>query len=167
VGPPRAGKTTLMTRLIYAGFSVHGDEMVLLKGGAALPYPRPFGVRPATVRLIPQLASLCPADAGASLVTDPAELGFDWVIEPAPVAAVFYLEPNHGGRTRLAQCPKYLMAQRVMAQSTGPAGDKRQWIRDVCDTLDAASSYSLILGDLDEAVTELTGVLQRAPSAAA
>ncbi len=165
VGPPRAGKTTLMTRLIYEGFAVHCDELVLLKRGAALPYPRRFGVRAATIGLIPQLAVLRAGGAGAGLVTDPAELGFDWVIEPGPVTAVFYLEPNHGGRTRLAPCPKYLMAQRIMAQSTGPVGEKRQWIRDVCDTLDSAWSYTLVLGDLDEAVAGVTGVLRRTPSA--
>src|SRR5262245_24528703 len=137
VGPPEAGKTTLMTRLVYEGFAVHGDELVLLRNGEALPYPRRFGVRAPTLRLIPQLAASRPGTIGAgSVVTDPADLGFDWVIEPAPVAAVFYLVPNHGGQTSLEPCPKHIMAQRIMSQSTSPDGGRRQWIRDVCAILD-------------------------------
>jgi hypothetical protein len=167
VGPPRAGKTTLMTRLVFEGFSVHGDELALTRGGEVLPYPRRFGVRPPTVPLIPQLASARPGPAGGGLVTDPAELGFDWVIEAAPAAAVFYLEPNHGGRTRLADCPKYVMVQRVMSQSTGPETGNRQWIRDVCDMLDRAAAFTLTLGDVDEAVAVVKEALQRPPRVAA
>jgi len=163
VGPPRAGKTTLMTRLVFEGFAVHGDELVLLKDGSALPYPRRFGVREPTLGLIPQLAERAPGP----LVTDPSALGFDWVVEPAPVAAVFYLEPNHGGRTLLTPCPKHVMAQRIMAQSTGPSGGKPQWIRDVCAILEPASSHALVVGDLDEAVGGIKEVLRRTPSVAA
>ena len=163
VGPPEAGKTTLMTRLVYEGFAVHGDEMVLLKDGLALPYPRRFGVRTPTLALVPQLAAV-PRGANPR-VTDPAALGFDWVIEPAPVAAVFYLVPNHGGRTSLDPCPKHLMAHRVMSQSTGPETGRRAWIRDVCVMLDLASSYTLTLGDLDEAVNVVKATLEGAPSA--
>ena len=164
VGPPRAGKTTLMTRLVFEGFAVHGDELVLLRDGAALPYPRRFGVREPTVGLIPQLAARA---AAGPLVTDPAALGFDWVVEPAPVAAVFYLEPNHGGGTLLTPCPKHLMAHRIMAQSTGPSAGKPQWIRDVCAILDSASSHTLVVGGLDEAVAGIKDVLQRTPRVAA
>ena len=169
VGPPHAGKTTLMTRLIYEGFSVQGDELVLLRDGLALPYPRRFGVRAPTVALIPQLAAMGPPGPGgpAPLVIDPAQLGFDWRIEAAPVEAVLYLEPNHGGPSRLEPCPKYQMAQRIMSQSSGPEAGKRQWIRDVCAILDRASSHVLRLGDLDAAVDAVKEALRGTPRVAA
>lgn len=169
VGPPHAGKTTLMTRLIYEGFSVQGDELVLLGDGLALPYPRRFGVRAPTVALIPQLADMGRPGSGGSapIVIDPAQLGFDWRIEAAPVDAVLYLEPNHGGPTRLEPCPKYLMAQRIMSQSSGPEAGKRQWIRDVCAMLARASSHVLRLGDLDTAVVAVKEALQGTPRVAA
>lgn len=166
VGPPEAGKTTLMTRLIYEGFSVHGDELVLVKDGQVLPYPRRFGVRAATVPLIPGLAAARQGDSHGPLVTDPGALGFEWIIEAAPAAAVAYLEPNHGGTSRLIPCAKYAMVQRVMSQSTPPRSGKSQWIRDVCDMLDVASTYMLMLGNLDEAVAAVREVLQRTPSVA-
>jgi hypothetical protein len=162
VGPAQSGKTTLMTRLMYEGFSVHGDELVLLRGGEALPYPRRFGVRPRTLALIPQLAGFArPTPGGPGpIVTDPLQLGFEWSIGPGPVDVVFFLEPNHGGLTQLRPCPKYLMAQRVMSQSTPPRTGGRNWIRDICDMLDAAGSYLLNLGDLDTAVVVVKEVLR-------
>lgn len=167
VGPPEAGKTTLMTRLAHEGFDVHGDELVLVSGATALPYPRRFGVRAATVGLIPQLAARRPGAPAAPLVTDPADLGFEWTIEPGPVTAIFYLEPDHGRASRVAPCPKYLMAHQVMGQSTGPAGGTRPWIRDVCDMVDSAATYTLVLGDLDGAVTAVTRVMRGLSAAAA
>ena len=169
VGPPRSGKTTLMTRLLYEGFSVHGDELVLVRAGEALPYPRRFGVRPQTLSLVPQLAARAggtPRGSG-SVVVDPAQLGFDWTIAPAPVDAVFFLEPNHGGRTDLRPCPRYLMAQRVMSQSTPPDAGPREWIRDVCGILRTARCYTLSLGDLDTAVAALKDGLSESPTVAA
>jgi hypothetical protein len=169
VGPPHAGKTTLMTRLLYAGFSVHADEMVLLRDGQALPYPRRFGVRGPTVALIPELAAFAPPGVAtpASLVVDPLRLGFEWRAEAGPVDAVLYLERNHGGGSRLEPCPKHVMAQRIMSQSTGPESGKRDWIRDVCAILHRSSSYVLWLGELDQAVAAIRAMLKGTPRLAA
>jgi hypothetical protein len=169
VGPARSGKTTLMARLLYEGFTVHGDELVLVRAGEALPYPRRFGVRPQTLSLIPQLVAFAggtPLGSGPVIV-DPAQLGFDWTIAPAPVDAVFFLEPNHGGRTHLRVCPRYLMAHRVMSQSTPPDAGPREWIRDVCGILNPARCYTLSLGDLDTAVAALKEGLRKSSTVAA
>ncbi len=169
VGAPHAGKTTLMTRLLYAGFSVHADEMVLLRGGEALPYPRRFGVRGPTMALIPELAAYAPpgVPAPGTLVVDPLRLGFEWRAEAGPVDAVVYLEPNHGGASRLEPCPKHVMAHRVMSQSTGPDSGKSDWIRDVCAMLLRSSSHVLWLGDLDQAVAAIREMLEGTPRLAA
>lgn len=165
VGPPRAGKTTLMTRLVYAGFAVEGDEMVLVRDGVALPYPRRFGVRAPTVDLIPQLGALTEGRPGP-LVVDPALLGAPWRIEAGPVDAVLFLEPNHGGETALVPCPKHDMVRRVMSQSSAPRAGKRDWIRDVCAIVDRASSHVLRLGRLDAAVVAVTTAVQGTSKAA-
>ena len=52
-GPPRSGKSTLMARLLYEGFHVHCDDLILLQGGEVLPYPRRFFLRRAGAALIP------------------------------------------------------------------------------------------------------------------
>lgn len=167
VGPPHAGKTTLMTRLVYEGFEVEGDELVLVRDGLALPYPRRFGVRAPTVALIPQLRALTGEGRPEPLVVDPAVLGAPWRIESAPVDAVLFLEPNHGGPTALVPCPKHEMVRRIMSQSTGPESGKREWIRDVCAMVVRASSHVLRLGDLDAAVVAVKTALEGTSKAAA
>jgi hypothetical protein len=164
VGAAQSGKTTLMTRLLYEGFTVDGDELVLLRDGQALSYPRRFGVRPATVALVPELAPLAAAASGGARVfpVDPAALGFDWRIAPGPVSAVFIVEPNHGGDSAVVPCPEYLMAQRLMEHSWAPAGGARDWIAEVCAMLAQARGYVLTLGDLVTAVATLKATLSAA-----
>ena len=153
----------MMTRLLYEGFAVHGDDLVLLRRGEVLPFPRRLGVRPPTVALIPQLASLLAPGRAATtreLAVDPSELGFAWFIEPAPVDAVFFLEPNRGGATWLEVCPKFVMAERVMALSTTPAGGAGQWVGDICAMLERALCHVLHFGDLAAAGSALKEALQ-------
>ena len=161
VGAAQSGKTTLMTRLLYEGFTVSGDELVLVRAGRAQSYPRRFGVRPGTVALIPQLAPLAAAVSGRAgmFPVDPAALGFEWRIGAGPVSAVFVVEPNHGGDSAVAPCPKYLMAQRLMTHSWAPDGGVRDWIAEVCAMLAAADCYTLRLGDLGAAVAALRDAL--------
>lgn len=164
VGPAHSGKTTLMTRLLFEGFAVHGDELVVLRGGEAVPFPRRFGLRPRTLALIPQLAGFA---RPGPVALDPSQLGFDWRITPGPVDAVFFLEPNHRGRSELHLCPQHLMAQRVMSQSTPPNTGRRGWLSDVCAILTQAGCYILRLGDLDTAVAVVKDGLRAAPTVAA
>lgn len=158
-GPARSGKTTLMTRLLYEGFAVHCDDIVLLRHGDVLPYPRRFWVRSHAVPLLPQIAPFAARalEMRDHFVLDPTELGFEWQIDAAPADTVLFLEPNHGSTTRLEACPKYLMAKLIMSQSNLPAGGACDWVRDVCAMLDHAASYVLHSGNLDtviEAVKE-------------
>jgi hypothetical protein len=156
VGAAQSGKTTLMTRLLYEGFTVYGDELVLIREGQAMAYPRRFGVRPLSVALVPQLSSFVPASASARpFAVDPVALGFPWRITQGPVAAVFVVEPNHGGASAVTSCPKHLMAQRIMTQSWAPSGGVRAWIAEVCAILAAADCHVLQLGDLATAVVAL------------
>jgi hypothetical protein len=150
VGPGRSGKTTLMTRLLYEGFAVHCDDIVLLRRGDVLPYPRRFRIRTHALALLPQIAQLAAGmpEGEEHLALDPSELGFEWRIDPAPADAVLFLEPNHGGATELEVCSKVAMAERIMSQSTPPAGGGRDWVRDICKMLEDAACYVLRCGDL-------------------
>lgn len=161
VGAAQSGKTTLMTRLLYEGFTVFGDELVLLRDGQAMAYPRRFGVRPPTVALVPQLSSLAPASTSLrAFAVDPVVLGFEWRITQGPVAAVFVVEPNHEGVSAVTSCPKHRIAQRIMTQSWAPSGGVRAWIAEVCAMLAVADSYELRLGDLATAVAALKATVE-------
>ena len=130
VGEAGAGKSTLMTRLLYEGFAVEGDEMVLLREGRATAYPRRFGIRRPTLELVPQLGALVPGLVGTAeppgsrgfqiLALDPAQLGFTWRIRSGPVDHLFVLDGRHERRTSVAVCPTPVAVRQVMAQSSPP-----------------------------------------------
>ena len=164
-GSPGSGKSTLMARLLYEGLDVHSDELVLLRRGEALPYPRRFFLRPTTVALIPQLVT-SPGEtfewAGwepGSLALDPSTLGLEWHIEPAPVDVVLLLELAGGGQTHLDPCPKHVMAERLMFQSSAPAGGPGEWARDVSAMLGGAQCFVLRSGNLEASVSAVKGIL--------
>ena len=175
VGAGRAGKSTLMTRLLYEGFAVEGDELVLLREGRAIAYPRRFGIRRPTLGLVPQLGALAPALAGTPeplgasgfhvLALDPAQLGFAWHICPGPVDHVFLLDGLHEGPTRAADCATHVAMRRVMAQSTPPRRGPAAWVRDVSAAVARARCHTLALGDLDSAVAVLRQCLEARPVA--
>lgn len=170
VGHGRSGKSTLMARLLYEGFNVEGDEMVVLREGRVVAYPRRFGIRRPTLTLVPQLAALAPELAGGPgphgpdgyhvLALDPADLGLAWRIRSGPVDAVLVLERSPGGPSSLIPCPRYLMVQRIMSQSTPPGRGHGAWIRDVCATVERATCHTLVLGDLDSAVRAVRSSLE-------
>ena len=162
VGHGRAGKTTLMTRLLVDGFPVEGDEMVLVRDGQVTAYPRRFGIRRRTLRLVPQVGALAPElatvpppdepDGYHVLALDPSQLGLRWRIRTGPVDILLLLEGRHAGPTQARSCPDQLMVQSVMAQSDPPSSGPAAWVRDVCALVRGAAKYLVILGDLDSAV---------------
>ena len=161
-GPSRSGKTTLMTRLLYEGFAVHCDDIVLLRHGEVLPFPRRFWIRPHALPLLPQIA---PLDVAAPenrrhLVLDPAERGFEWQIHAAPADVVLFLERNHASVTQLLPCPKHAMAKLIMSNSSLPGGGPQEWVRDVCTMLDNASTYVLRCGSLNSVVDAVKEALE-------
>ena len=162
-GPTRAGKTTLMTRMLYEGFAVYCDDIVLLRHGQVFPYPRRLWIRAEAVRLLPQIVPFVVRSRKMRnhFSIDLTELGFEWHIDGAPVDAVFFLEPNHGADTRLEEYPKYAMAQLIMSQSNLPAAGAHEWVKDVVAMLDTASSYLLHCGKLDSAIKAIKSALER------
>jgi hypothetical protein len=86
-------------------------------------------------------------------------LGLEWRIESAPADAVILLELDAGGGTRLDACPKHVMAERLMFQSSAPAGGPGEWARDISAMLDRARCFVLRSGSLDGSVTAVKGIL--------
>jgi hypothetical protein len=163
IGAQGSGKTTLMMRLLCEGFTVHADEMVLVRAGEAVPFPRRFRIKASTWELVPQLGTQgCRPATGEREpigLFDPSEIGLEWCITPGRVDAMFFIDPNHGGATSISRCPKYLMARQVMAQSRPPGAGGREWIHHMCATVANADCFSLTLGDLDTAVSSVQATL--------
>jgi hypothetical protein len=173
VGEPGAGKTTLMTRLLVEGCAVEGDEMVLIRDGRAVAYPRRFGIRRRTLKLVPEVGALAPelADAPGSdepggyhvLAFDPEQLGLTWRIGAGPIEVIFLLA-RHSGPTRLAPCTTPVVLRRLMAQSAGPRSGTAAWVRDLCTVVYGARAYELTMGDLDSAVSGVRQCLTSSPA---
>lgn len=155
VGEKWAGKTTTAVHLLLEGFEMVGDELVLLRHGEAITFPRPFYLRHAAVELLPKLgdapngAPFVNAEiAGKLIAIDPLKLDRPWKIRPAPVGTIVFLEPNHGGASSVKACSKVEMVRRVLAQSSAPSSAREDWVADFCNTVNQAETVVARMGDL-------------------
>lgn len=156
IGESGAGKTTMMLHLARLGLAVEGDELAVMlpQGVAAL--PRRFHVKSDSLRQLPWLAGTAKVspmhdngDGSYVVAISPRQLGVDWVIAPAPVDAVFYLEANHGGQPRVEVMPRTRMVELAIQQARLMARQDRSWLAPLCALLNRAAAYKLIVGDLD------------------
>ncbi len=162
VGDKGAGKTTLMLRLVYGGFRILSDELALVRDGKALPFPRRFHIKQESTRLLTFMSGLIDrlpynwTSYGHKMYSfTPRDAGRDWKIEEADVRAVIYLEPNHGGESRIEECPKYRMVEKVMPMSFLSEKDDHLKIGGLCGLIDNAECWVLHVGDLEGAVSGL------------
>jgi hypothetical protein len=169
VGAKGAGKSTLMTRLLFDGVEVFGDEMVLGLGHDVIALPRRFHLKAPGLNLLPGVAAIADrlpfvmADAGHKIIAfDPTEAGRPWTIRRGRPEAIFFLEANHGGRTELAPCPKVDMIQALMTQSLLDGQDGGAWIRALGTLVRGAECYNLRIGDLSSATAMMKRALQQA-----
>jgi hypothetical protein len=158
VGEKWSGKTTTAVHLLLEGFEIVGDELVLLRHGQAVTFPRPFYLRHSAIDLLPKLGGMTDRapfvhaeTAGKLIAIDPLKLGRHWKIRPAPVGTVVFLEPNHGGTSSLRACSKVEMVRRVLAQSSPPSSGREDWVADFCSTINEADTVIARMGDLASA----------------
>ncbi len=161
-GDKGAGKTTLMVRLLFEGFRVIGDELVLVRDRRAIPFPRRFHIKQESMNLLPELNSLFASlpynmtSYGHKMFSfTPQDAGYEWKIDEGDIHSIFYLEPNHGGQTRIEECPKYMMVNRVMPMSFLSETEDHMKINQLCNMIDRANCYILHVGDLEGAVSTI------------
>ena len=95
----------------------------------------------------------------------PSEWGFPWHIRHAGVDAVFFLDPNHGGRSRIQEIPRHRMMQLAVPQLRLLDRANREWIAPLCRYFDRAFCGRLVLGSLDSAADLLLSKLGELPAA--
>lgn len=166
VGDAYAGKSTFMTSMAFDDFDVHGDELSLLKNECIITYPRKMYIRDTSLSLIPEfeeihntLPFVWNTETVKIFAFDPSVIGKKWIIGPKTLSAVFFIHKNHSGKSYLEECPKFRMIQQVISQSTAPIKRNRNWVGDICNTLNKAKTYDLHLGNLDDAKDLIKKVL--------
>lgn len=168
-GPKGVGKSTLMTRLLFEGFTVFGDEMVLGLGDEVIALPRRFHLKAPALGLLPQVAAVADGlpfvmgDSGHKIIAfDPIDAGLPWAIRPGRPAAIFFLQPNHNGMTTVEPCSKVTMIQSLMTQSALDGDDGSSWIRSLGTLVRGAECHTLRVGNLSSAAGLLRDTLQAA-----
>lgn len=162
VGDKGVGKTTLMVRLLYSGFRMISDELILVRDGKALPFPRRFHIKQESTKLLTFMSGLIDTlpfnwtSYGHKMYSfTPQDAGYRWKIDEGDVRAVIYLEPNHGGGSRIEECSKYRMVEKVMPMSFLSETADHMKIGGICGLVDNADCFVLHVGDLEGAVSGL------------
>lgn len=160
IGDKGVGKTTLMTRLLFEGFRSDGDELVIIHDGETIPFPRRFHIKESSIELLPQIRPYISATpyinngSGMKIFSfAPSETGFDWKIESRKTDFIFFLKQNHGSRTWVEKCPKYLMVQKMIPLSFFSISDDFKKIAALCQITDQADCFVLHIGSPDSAVS--------------
>jgi len=162
VGEKGVGKTTLMLCLLYRGFRIIGDELVLVRDGKAMPFPRRFHVKEESMNLIPEMSDIfdslpCNMTSYAQKMYSftPQDAGYRWKIDEGIVRAVFYIVPNHRRESRLEECSKFMMVHKVMPMSFLSETEDHLKISHLCRMIDSANCYVLHLGNLEGVASAL------------
>ncbi len=163
LGHKGVGKTTLATRLLFAGHAVEGDEMALVRDGLALALPRAFHLKPDIDRFVPEVAGIVgdlpKAFAGPVEISalEPSEYGFDWTIAVAPVDRVVWITPNHGGGTELKPRSSFATIRCIIECSLG-WGEAREALVAAASSLGRAGGHELVMGNPHDAVSLLEAI---------
>ncbi len=160
IGDKGEGKTTLMLKLLFErnGYSIHGDELVMIYGNKAMSFPRRFHVKPGTMALLPNIKPYLKKSPCISIYKteklyafSPAQVGFDWTINSEKISAIFYLILNHGEKTALTKCSGLEMIQKIIPMSYYKESGEHLKINKLCRIMNEAKTYILSIGNLDTA----------------
>jgi hypothetical protein len=159
------GKSTLAARLFNDGFTVEGDENIVVFGETVMARPRTLHIKPGTLGLVPGLRDIV---LGSPFVTDwddrpiysvePALPGRPWRIEEGRADALVFLEPNHGGRSVMAPIGRQEALQRAIEMSFLPDAGRAQAAVRLRAMVMGSHNFRLVVGDLDNAVWHLQRV---------
>jgi hypothetical protein len=161
VGIAGFGKTTLTLHLVANGIDVEGDEHVIVRERDLVARPRPLRVKPKSLRLLPQLAPLILASPRVVLPIEgekielysvsPSVFGRPWRIAAGRADHIVFLEPNHGGHSRITALPRDAAFGRLVEDSLLPGNDYGTELARLRRPVAEAQNWLLTLGDLAEA----------------
>jgi len=168
VGPPGAGISTLLVRLLHRGGGVEGDRLALLQDGGVTPVPRPVHLRWDARVLLPELADVWGSlpvrhgHGGGDLVAlHPDRFGVPWRIRSGPVDAVVAVEPVFGAGSRLLPVPQHELARLLTGRLAGRPEHPAAAVAAIARIVAGARPARLRLGGLDAAADAVLDLLAR------
>jgi hypothetical protein len=168
LGDKGAGKSTLATTLVSKGYIVEGDEVFLSRSGQITALPRRFHLKPGTVEQVSELEMLWP-DLPHQMsgdmpirALDPSHLGQPWQIDVAPINAMLWITPNHGGETALEPLTAFETLQKLL-ESAHYWGHSRDLVVTEAASLSRHGGLELILGSPSDAIEKLLAHARASP----
>lgn len=164
-GEKGAGKTTLVTKLLFEGMNAHGDERVLVRGDQTIPLPRKFHLKEGSVPLIPQLSGIWnrltpyPGYGVRTCYFAPPDAGFAWETRWGHADVVFYLLPNHKNETWIETSPTWGMAQNLILRASDFDVDPESQVGELCEITSSSENFVIHIGELNAAVRLLCEIL--------
>lgn len=159
VGDKGAGKTTLLLHLAAAGVSVAGDEHMVIDGLTGIPRPRTLRVKDSALGLlsteVAAAVEACPSTQDwhgtRVFAVPPDQFGTRWIIRPAPISDIVFLEPNHGGRSALAPISANAALDRLFPGNVVlPDAGKVQALAGLRSLVTSARLWVLTNGKIDQ-----------------
>ncbi len=154
-----AGKTTLALKLLESGYTVFGDEHVVISRTNVFPRPRTLRVKQSSIALVPDLATFIEAspayecwDGSTIYSVTPRTNAVSWQLAPFAVDHFIHLIANHGARTHLSQTGTKETFEVAMQQCFLPDSHRGAGLAALYEAVSRANCWQMKIGDIDEAV---------------
>lgn len=126
----------LLLALLAQGAEVHTGGLVLLQGGACIPFPRRLRVfddhqSPPTVGAVPLAARRYPCSRRLFRFFDPTEINRPWRLDRRVPSVIVYLEPSGDPRGETSPVRKIEMVQSLLPAAPDLRRRPRKTIADV------------------------------------
>jgi len=168
IGDGRAGKTTLMLRLIQEGFAVQGDEYLLITANGAISSPRCLHVKETSLEMLPDLADrirslpfLTDWVGNITYACPPSFTGVEWTIAEEPVDELIFLEPNFGGSSVLSRFAREHAFLRMMQSLFIPTAGRARAVARLRKLALDCHCWRLQTGNLDQAIDRLRRLVSK------
>lgn len=162
VGDKHAGKTTLMLRLIQDGYTVQGDENLVVTAEGTISNPRCLHIKEPSLDVLPALAEQIRSmpyviDWNGNVIYScpPSFSGQDWTIVEGPVDALVFLDPNFGGSSILSPLQGEHAFERLLENAFLPPIGRARAVARLRRLILGRSCWRLQTGNLDQAIDHL------------
>lgn len=154
-GGNRVARTRLALRLLFDSHNVESDRYSLIDGDGGSGLPFRFALAAESLSMIPELRSVPPSvpsfvnegDQRMHLFS-PADFGFAAPVTWSPIDAVFNLDVNMGGDTRVATARRPEALEQLISDGITWRPTQGDWIGPLAATVGRAMTYRLFYGDV-------------------